>query len=204
VFDYPKQLTLHSHLVLFFLPLTFVGMKKRSREKNNSKSKRCRMRIKNAEVLNSKRIKQITRLLQTQWGYSEKLDCGFLQKENDIFLVTKDIDKIDLREVNVNSLGLYFGELRHDTLRLSIEGSQIIGKKASKNILELNAEQLQQWLRGEDMEFTNKSNVEHNTYLIIKHNHDFFGCGRIKEGKLLNFVPKARRMASVNVLHSSR
>jgi len=64
------------------------------------------MRIKNAEVLNSKRIKSIVKLLQQQWSFHDKLNQGFLQKENDIFLVTRDIDKIDLGEVNVNSLGL--------------------------------------------------------------------------------------------------
>ena len=149
------------------------------------------MRIRNAEVLNSKHIKQILQLLHSQWGYSGKLDNGFLQKENDIFLVTKSIDQIDLNEINVNALGLYFGELRHNTLRLSIEGSQIIGKKAGKNVFELNAEQLQQWLKGEDLEISDGND---NTYVIIKHDNDFFGCGRIKDGKLLNFVPKARRM----------
>ena len=92
------------------------------------------MLIRNYEVLNSKAIKQITSLLKLQWGYTEKLDCGFLSKGNDIFLVTKDVDKINLNHIRINSLGLYFGEVRNDTLRLSIEGSQIIGKKASNDI----------------------------------------------------------------------
>jgi len=163
------------------------------------------MIIRNAEVLNSKRIKGITNLLQQQWGFHDRLNQGFLQKENDIFLVTIDIDKIDLGEVNVNSLGLYFGELRHDTLRLSIEGSQIIGKKANKNVLSLNDEQLQQWLKGEDIELKENSEIKNsssdyeNKFVIIKHNNDFFGCGRIKDGNLLNFVPKSRRMAASKV-----
>src|SRR3989338_644407 len=160
------------------------------------------MMIKNFEVLNSKAVKQITKLLQQQWNYSGKLGSCFLQKENDIFLVTKDIDKIDLRELNVNSLGLYFGELLHGALRLSIEGSQMIGKKASKNIIELNDEQMRQWLKGEDIELEgaeNNNEIKNNSggnydgCVIIKHKNDFFGFGRIKEGKLLNFVPKARR-----------
>ncbi len=151
------------------------------------------MKIKNFEVLNSKAIKQIASLLNLQWGYEEKPDCGFLQKENDIFLVTKDIGKIDLGALNVNSLGLYFAELRHGQLRLSIEGSQIAGKKAKKNVAEIGGSQLRQWLAGEDIELA-ASNCENNSYAIIKHSNDFFGCGRIKDGKLINFVPKARRM----------
>ncbi len=154
------------------------------------------MKIKNFEVLNGKAVKEITRLLEQQWGYSEKPACGFLQKGNDIFLATRDIDKIDLSALNVNSLGLYFGELRHEQLRLSIEGSQIIGKKATKNVIELTSSQLKQWLSGEDLELSGSSigGCDDNAYVIIKHNSDFFSCGRIKDGKLLNFVPKARRL----------
>ncbi len=154
------------------------------------------MKIRNFEVLNSKAVKEITKLLEQQWGYNEKLDCGFLQKENDIFLATRDIDKIDLNALNVNSLGLYFGELRHEQLRLSIEGSQIIGKKATKNIVELSGSQLQQWLSGEDLDISGNigGSCENNAYVIIKHGSDFFSCGRIKDRKLLNFVPKARRL----------
>ncbi len=154
------------------------------------------MKIRNFEVMNSKAIKRITNLLNLQWGCEEKQECGFLQKENDIFLVTKEIDRIGLGALNVNSLGLYFGELRHEQLRLSIEGSQIIGKKTGKNVFELSEEQLQQWLKGEDLEVSNAGGCEANAYLIIKHGNDFFGCGRIKDGKLLNFVPKARRLNS--------
>lgn len=151
------------------------------------------MKIKNFEVLNSKSVKEIMKLLHQQWGYEERLDCGFLQKENDIFLITKDADKIELSSLNVNSLGLYFAELRHEQLRLSIEGSQIIGKQAKKNLIEADDSQLRQWLAGEDLELT-ESSCENNSYVIIKNKNDFFGCGRIKEGKLLNFVPKARRL----------
>ena len=152
------------------------------------------MIIKNAEVLNSKRIKQILQLLKLQWNYSETFEYGFLQKENDLFLITRDLDKIDVQEVNVNSLGMYFGELRHDTLRLSIEGSQIVGKNATKNVMELNNEQLQHWLRGDDMDVANiKGNYGDNNFVLIKHEKNFYGCGRVKDGTLLNFVPKSRR-----------
>ena len=150
------------------------------------------MIIKNLEVLNSKKTKEITKLLAEQWEYTERLECGILQRENDIFLATRTIDKIDLRNLNVNSLGLYFGELRANQLRLSIEGSQIIGQKAKKNIIELNHVQITKWLRGEDIELEKNTTAEN--YAIVRSGKDFYGCGRIKDGKLLNFVPKARRV----------
>ncbi|MBI2137244.1 hypothetical protein HYU12_01860 [Candidatus Woesearchaeota archaeon] len=150
------------------------------------------MIIKNLEVLNSKKTKEVTKLLAEQWGYTERLECGILQRENDIFLATRAIDRVDLRSLNVNSLGLYFGELRANQLRLSIEGSQIIGQKAKKNVIELNEVQITKWLRGEDIELENNTTAEN--YALVSSGKDFYGCGRIKDGKLLNFVPKARRV----------
>jgi NOL1/NOP2/fmu family ribosome biogenesis protein len=153
------------------------------------------MLIHNAEVLNSKKIKVIVKLLAEQWGFTENLESGFLQKENDLFLVTRDIDKIDLQQINVNSLGLYFGELRNDELRLSIEGSQIIGKKASKNVIILDNLQLKSWLVGDAIDLPSDIDCNTPVFAIIRNNDDFFGCGRVKNRILLNFVPKSRRMA---------
>lgn len=163
------------------------------------------MKIRNFEVLNSKAVKAIAESIRQQWNIEEKPAYGFLQKENDIFLVTQAVDRVNLEQLNINSLGIYFGELRHEQLRLSIEGSQMLGPKAKKNVIALDDGQLLQWLRGDDIPLTDMMTVKRsdndgsdaNAYLIIKHNNDFFGCGRIKEGKLLNFVPKSRRMAAL-------
>ncbi len=151
------------------------------------------MRIRNFEVLNGKSIKEIVKLLNNQWGFDEPLNFGFLQRDNDLFLITPSVDQLDMKELNINSAGVYFAELRHDQLRLSLEGSQIIGPQAKKNVLELDDEQAQQWIRGVDVPVENVQDTG-NGYVIIKSGNDFFGCGRIKEGKLLNFVPKSRRL----------
>ena len=142
-----------------------------------------------------------------EWACEARLEYGFLQKGNDIFLVTRAVDQVDLKQLYVNSLGLYFGELRNEELRVSIEGSQIIGHEAKKNVIVLNDEQLQQWLAGTDIELIENVSAnttggknsgttmrENNGYVLVKHNNDFFGCGRIKNGNLLNFVPKSRRI----------
>lgn len=85
---------------------------------------------------------------------------------------------------------MYIGEFKKGELRLSIEGSQLIGPHAKKNVVELDRNELRQWLRGEDL----IKEVKEEGYVIMKSNNDFVGCGRVKEGKILNFVPKARRL----------
>ncbi len=84
--------------------------------------------------------------------------------------------------------GLYFGTIERDGLRLSIEGSFIVGKAAGKNVIELDEENFKRWMRGEDIE----ASVE--GYWIVKCGSYFAGCGR-GNGKILrNFVPKDRRV----------
>ena len=156
------------------------------------------LRIGKFEVLNGKKTKAVAELLDKQWGYGSKFEDGFLQKGNDLFLITRDVSKVDLQKLNVNSLGAYFGEMKHGWLRLSIEGSQIVGPEAQKNVLETSPEQLRQWLGGEDLEPPSSFDCissEKKGFVIMKHGSDFLGCGKIKDGRILNFVPKSRRVS---------
>jgi NOL1/NOP2/fmu family ribosome biogenesis protein len=84
---------------------------------------------------------------------------------------------------------MYFCEIDNLGMRLSIEGSQIIGPKATKNILEINDEQTKQWFKGEDLEM----NGNFSGFLIIKYKDDFLGTGKYSNGKILNYIHKNRR-----------
>ena len=163
------------------------------------------------KILNSREIKEIYSLIEKQWGAKLKLDCAFLKREkikdflrpensknflgnnkNRVFIVNKDISKIDLSKLRINSIGMYFCEADKIGIRLSIEGSQIVGPKATKNIAEINEEQAKKWLKGEDLEIDGN----YSGFVILKHNDYFFGTGRHKEGKVLNYVGKERRISS--------
>src|SRR3989338_1014184 len=105
------------------------------------------------KIMNSKEIKEIYHLIEAQWGTKLKLDLAFLKNnKNRIFIVNKELSQLDLSKLRINSAGLYFCEIDDKGIRLSIEGSQIIGNKATKNIAEISNEQLKQWLKGEDLE----------------------------------------------------
>lgn len=146
------------------------------------------------KILNKKEIKKIIEIIKKQWNADIKLEYAFLMNnKNRLFIVNRDIDKIDFSKIRVNNLGMYFGELRNG-LRLSIEGSQLIGKYARKNILELDDYELNSWVKGED--FVIETDLK--GFVLIKNKDDFYGTGKVVEGKLLNFVPKARRLRVVN------
>ena len=143
------------------------------------------------KILNNKEIKETLNLIEKQWDAKLKLDYAFLKTEKDkIYLVNKDISKVDLGKLRINTIGLYFAEAKDNNVRLSIEGSQIIGPKAKKNILELNEKEVKEWMRGNDLEME----VDFSGFLIIKYNNDYLGCGKLRNGKLLNFIGKASRI----------
>ena len=62
--------------------------------------------------LNNKEVKEISNRLDYQFGFKEKLDYLFyINNKNKLFLINKELSKIDLKRFNVNSLGLYFLQL---------------------------------------------------------------------------------------------
>jgi NOL1/NOP2/fmu family ribosome biogenesis protein len=88
---------------------------------------------------------------------------------------------------------MYFCEIDRQGIRLSIEGSQIVGPKAVQNVVEISEEEAKRWLKGEDLE---KECKDCNGFVILKHNKDFLGNGKYKNGRILNYVGKARRISA--------
>ena len=165
--------------------------------------------MQNLKILNGKEIKIILSLIEKQWGAELKPNYAFLQNaKNRVFMVNKDISKINMEtrenrrfsvsqkskisvKLRINSIGMYFCEVDKIGTRLSIEGSQIVGPKATKNIVEIDEGQAKKWLKGEDLEI--KGN--YSGFAILKYNNVFLGTGRFKEGKILNYVGKERRIS---------
>jgi len=143
------------------------------------------------KILNTKEVKELQKILDSQFGTALAGDYAFLMNRNNrIFIINKEVSQIDMEKLRINSMGLYIGEKMIDGMRLSIEGSQLIGPKAKENIVELNQKETLEWLKGNDIE----KQTDENGFIILKHNNDFIGCGKTKENKILNFVPKTRRL----------
>jgi len=144
-------------------------------------------------ILNSREIKTILKLIKNQWKADFGKEYAFLMNsKNKIFLINRDISKIDLNKLRINNMGLYFGELKNDELRLSIEGSQLIGPLAKKNILELDDNEAREYLKGADLDKKTKE----KGFLLIKNNDNFLGTGKATGEKIFNYTPKERRIKS--------
>ncbi|MBR9676180.1 hypothetical protein GOV05_04170 [Candidatus Woesearchaeota archaeon] len=145
--------------------------------------------------LNSKEVKRIKKSIDECYGLSFDTSkyALCLSPKNKIYLINRDVDKIDLGSVKINTIGLYFAESKGGELRLSMDGAMMIGRNATKNVVELSSSDSEKWLRGYDLDLEG----EHKGFVIIKNsNGDVLGCSKHKNGKLMNFTPKERRIKS--------
>ncbi|MFT7615668.1 MAG: NOL1/NOP2/fmu family ribosome biogenesis protein [Candidatus Woesearchaeota archaeon] len=149
-------------------------------------------------ALNAKDKKVILTRLKDDFGFDTKLDYHLFRHTTDdkLYLMSTAVNEIDLSKLNVNSLGLYFAAYHADSgeIRLSIEGSQVIGPHATKGVIRLPKDIFDRWMMGQDIP---TDETESKYVLIQNEKGDYFGTGRIKEGEILNFVPKARRIKNI-------
>ena len=142
-------------------------------------------------VWKSKEVRAFLEKVHAQWGGSRKPDDAFISNnQGNVFLVTRDLASIDWYKLWISSAGMYIAEIHDERVRLSIEGSQLIGPSATKNMLEVDKETAMHWLKGHDIE----AQGDFSGHVIVKFGKSYMGSGAYKEGKLLNHVPKSRRL----------
>jgi NOL1/NOP2/fmu family ribosome biogenesis protein len=146
--------------------------------------------------LNKKEIKKVLKLLETQWGFVGTLDYVWFQSnKRNLYIVNRDFAILE-GELRINTLGMYFGEItQKGALRLSIEGAQMVAEHATKQVLELSADQVNEWMYGKDVAVDESLQGFH----IVKRGIDVLGCGSCKEGTLHNHVPKSRRIRTLDM-----
>lgn len=151
--------------------------------------------MKQISALNSKQVKSISAMIKKQFAadFDFSQYALIMNSQDKLNLANKELFSLDFSKLRANSIGMYFASLQDGALRLSIEGSQLVGKLAKKNIVELDDAEFQQWIKGIDLDKTLPQEVQ-NQFIIIKHADDFVGCGKAKENKILNYVPKIRRL----------
>ena len=105
-------------------------------------------------------------------------------------MVSEAVYKLLAQQSFAGPVGLYIGEYNPRVIRLSMDGAQLLGPMATKNIIELDDNQAQTWLQGKPMNYKAK----YKGYVIIVNQGDILGCGRLSEGVLYSYVPKVRRL----------
>ena len=140
-------------------------------------------------LLERKERKQFLSLLQKQFGFSGDLDYAFfINEQKKVFIVNKEVDDVLHGKVRIQSVGLYIAEWSDHHVRLSIEGSQLLGD-GSTSVMVTDAE-ARAWMKGNDVE----KDVPGKGFVIIKNGSDYLGSGKIGKGVVYNYIGKNRRL----------
>ena len=146
------------------------------------------------KIFNTNQKREIVNKLKKQFGIKD-VEGIFVQRGVErLFLfqgdfLPKEIYNLE-RTVPIERVGVYFGKIQNEKLRLSIEGVHILKNQITKNIFELDEKQAELWMKGNELEIQTGK----NDFLIMKYKEDFLGCGKASELKIGNYVPKSRRL----------
>ncbi len=148
-------------------------------------------------ILNTREKKELNQRIYEQWGCTLDKDMVFLMSNKGrLYVCDRDVGMLDFSRLRVDSMGLYVATVDEKGARLSIEGSQLLGSHASKNVIEIDYNCVRDWFKGHDLDAGSKGIGYAEGFVILKSEEgDFLGCGKVTDKGILNFVPKARRVA---------
>ena len=145
-------------------------------------------------ILSQHETQQILEKLQEQFGINEIPGILLRIGQERIFLYQGSLSEKEIKEIEntiyIERLGVYFAKEQEDGIRLSIEGAQILKEQINKNIFEINDEQLDSWMKGNELNIS----LGKRCFVIMKYKDDFLGTGKASENKITNFIPKSRRL----------
>ncbi len=155
--------------------------------------------IENLKILEGKERKKVIGILKEQFGVEDVPGILIKRGKERIFLFTGSFGKKDLYDLSrvsfVERVGVYFAKENNGEIRLSIEGSQILKDQISKNVVELNENEMQTWMMGHEL----RKETGVRGFVIVKYKNDMLGTGKASEEKITNFIPKSRRLKDKSI-----
>tara|TARA_Y100000034_G_scaffold45400_1_gene55842 strand:+ start:20607 stop:21065 length:459 start_codon:yes stop_codon:yes gene_type:complete len=146
------------------------------------------------KILNKNEKQEIINKLNRQFEIKNIPGIILRRGEEKLFLFSGNFNEKQIknleRTVPIERIGVYFAKIIKDEIRLSIEGTQILKNQINKNIFELNKEQIDLWMKGQELNIK----TGEKGFLVMKYKNDFLGCGKASIEKITNFIPKSRRL----------
>ncbi|HEB47089.1 MAG TPA: hypothetical protein ENI22_01325 [Candidatus Pacearchaeota archaeon] len=146
------------------------------------------------KILNESEKREIERELEEQFGIKNIPGLILRKGEERLFLFSGSFNKKEIKNlekiVPIERIGVYFAKLMDGRVKLSIEGTYALKNQIEKNIFELEENQVENWMKGQELPVkTGKRG-----FLVMKYKNDFLGTGKASEEKIGNFIPKSRRL----------
>ena len=152
----------------------------------------------NIDLLDKTKKNKILDILEENYGIL-KMPHLFLKSGDRIRVFSGNLSKEELntlgKNLHVDLIGTKLGTIAEDNFRLSFDimNLPIISSQITKNIIEIDNEMSNKWLRGGNIDII--PNTE-NKFISIKNNDDFLGIARNHKTYLQNYVPKERKIKS--------
>ena len=146
------------------------------------------------KILNESEKREIERELEEQFGIKNIPGLILRRGEERLFLFSGSFDKKEIKNlekiVPVERIGVYFAKHMDGKVKLSIEGTHALKNQIKKNIFELEENQIENWMKGQEL----LVKTGKRGFLVMKYKNDFLGTGKASEEKIGNFIPKSRRL----------
>jgi NOL1/NOP2/fmu family ribosome biogenesis protein len=152
-----------------------------------------------AQFLTKRELRAINDRIERTYGVRlDENTYHYFLRGRDLYRIARDLERVDIDQVKEIFAGLYVCEVLDETVRFSIEGSQIIGSSAKDRVVILEKDEWYRWLERCDIEDERFLELESGFYLVRNDAGDFFGSGLVRDGALRSWIPKGR---AVNEAH---
>jgi NOL1/NOP2/fmu family ribosome biogenesis protein len=145
-------------------------------------------------VMNAKDRKELQGAVNDQFGVHALPDKEYvISNKEKVYMVSPELRATKWESLRIDRVGVYIGKWYADGFRPSVEGANMLGPRASKNIVELGRQGLMGWFKGRDVETIH----DETKFVLVKHGEDWLGAAKMQEGTLLNGVSKARKTVTL-------
>ena len=153
------------------------------------------MNIKKLKFLSKSEKNELNKIFMESYGVriNTKDYEFFITSKEKIWVTTKKAKNIIRELPNPVYAGLMIGKLKSSRkIKLSVEGSQLIGNEANKNIIEIK--NCIDYIFGKNPIIVKKISVENHSFPIVKCDNYYLGsAGYVDENKVINLFPTGRR-----------
>ena len=146
------------------------------------------------ELMNPRERRYLENRLKKQHGVENAFGDLLLIKagQGRIRAATREVFEAARRLRKVQQLGLYVAKISRGDVFLSIEGSQLLNGEITKNVIELDEEAANKWMKASPI--TAQMRYD-SRYVVAKTGDLYLGSGRVtRDGKIYPQIAKWRRI----------
>lgn len=146
-------------------------------------------------VFSEKEKEELLKKLEESYGIT-KAPGNFIRRGKErIFYFTGELSFSQIKTLeqllSIERAGAYIAkETEEGHIRLSIEGTQLFKEQITKNMIELDAKQMEEWMMGRELLIPNKG----PGFVVMMYAGEPLGTGKASKEKITNFIPKSRRL----------